>query len=567
MSSLDQTSLPNGNTPLYRQRLSMLLKEPWLFSLIVLILLSLLTFSFFPIYRVFRVTITGEQGIDFSVIAQAIRSHYFVSSLWNSIQLGIIAAIIATVIGFIFAFAVTRTEIKGRRFFHLIAMLPIISPPFVIALAIILLFGRSGIISKGMLGITDSNVYGLPSLIVVQTIAFFPLAYLNIKGVLESMNASLEEAAYNLGASRWKVFRSVTLPLSIPAIFSALLIVFIKSIEDFGNPMVIAGDYSTLAVQAYIQITGMYDLRSGAFLALAILFPSLTAFLIQKYWISKKSYVTVTGKPSQAAQRISAKVVVWPLFVFCALITCTVLVLYGTVVWVSLVKVWGVNNAALSLDNFKFIFNRGLHSVRDSLLLSSIATPLTAMLGMIIAFLLIRKQFIGRKLMEIGSMLTFAVPGIVIGIGYILAFNQAPILLTGTAAIIILALTFRNLSVGIEAGTNSLRQVDSSIEEASTNLGASSFTTFFKVSLPLMKSALYSGLVYAFVRSMTSISGIIFLVSVNWNLLTVSILSEIESSRLGVAAAYCVILIVIVLIAFGVLQLLVNMIGPRKRRA
>ena len=178
-------------------------------------------------------------------------------------------------------------------------------------------------------------------------------------------------------------------------------------------------------------------------------------------------------------------------------------------------------------------------------------------------FLLIRKKFWGKRLMSAAAMIPFAVPGIVLGIGYVLAFNERPILLTGTAAIIVAALVFRNLSVGVEAGSNSLRQIDPSIEEASAVLGANNFTTFMKISLPLMRAALYSGLLNAFVRSMTSVSAVIFLVSINWSLLTVSILSEIESSRLGAASAYCVVLMVIVVLSFGVLELLVNRVGRR----
>ncbi|MCR8632666.1 ABC transporter permease [Paenibacillus radicis (ex Xue et al. 2023)] len=563
---MDTTDSSQQSVPIYKRRHEWIMfKEPWLFAIIVLILLSLFTFSLYPIYEVIKVTVVGDYGFDLNVIAKAITSGYFIHSLWNSVKLGVIAAVLATVIGFVFAYAITKTSMKGKTFFHLIALLPIISPPFVIALSVILLFGRRGIISNGLLGWDNTDVYGLTSLIIIQTLAFYPIAYMNIRGVLESMDGSIEDAALNLGASRWKVFRTVTFPLAIPAIFSAILLVFIKSIEDFGNPMVIAGDYSTLAVQAYMQITGMYDLRSGSFLAISILFPALIVYFLQKYWISKKSYVTVTGKPTSSNNRIREKYIVWPLFAFCALITLSVLLFYGTVVWVSLVKVWGVNNT-VTLDNFKYIFTRGFHSIRDSLVLSVIATPITALFGMVIAYLIIRKKFFGKKLMEFSSMLTFAVPGTVVGIGYVLAFNKLPLLLTGTALIIILALTFRNLSVGIEAGTNSLRQVDPSIEEASTNLGANGLTTFWKISLPLMKSALYSGLIYSFIRSMTSISGIIFLISVNWSLLTVSILSEIEASRFGVAAAYCIILIVVVLIALGILQLLVNRLGSKNRR-
>ncbi|WP_240903802.1 ABC transporter permease [Chengkuizengella sediminis] len=548
------------------KRMKMLVKEPYLLALIIIIFLSLFVFSVYPIYQVFKITVINDEGfLDFSLILETFSSSFFLKTLWNSIQLGIMSAIFGTIIGFIFAYAVTRTEMKGKKFFKLVALLPIISPPFVIALSVILLFGRNGIITNGLFGFEDSNVYGLRSLVFIQTLGFFPIAYLNLKGVLEAIDSSVEDAALNLGASRWKVFSTITLPLAVPGILSSLLLVFIKAIEDFGNPMVIAGEYQTLAVQAYLQITGMYDLRAGSFYAVALLLPSLTAYFIQKYWISKKSYVTVTGKPTQARMKINEKHIVLPLFIFCGLITGAVMLIYGTVLWGAFVKVWGVDNT-LTFDNFKYTFTLGFDSVKNSLLLSALSTPITALLGMIIAFLIIRKQFIGKKIMEASSMLAFAVPGTVIGIGYILAFNQKPLLLTGTAMILIIAFTFRNITVGIEAGTNSLRQVDPSIEEASTNLGASSFTTFRKISLPLMKSALFSGLVYSFVRSMTSISAVIFLISVNWNLLTVTILSQVEDASLGAAAAYCIILIVIILIVIGLLEFFVNYLTSSKRR-
>ncbi|MFS0862150.1 ABC transporter permease [Fredinandcohnia sp. 179-A 10B2 NHS] len=548
-----------------KKEMKSLTKEPLLLLLVILIFLSLFIFSIYPIFQVLKATVIGENGFDLSVLSKAATSNVFLHALWNSIKLGIIAAIFATIIGFIFAFAVTRTEMKGKKFFHLIALLPIISPPFVIALSVILLFGRNGVISNGLFGLEDSNVYGFRSLLFIQTLAFFPIAYLNLRGVLESIDSSVEDAALNLGASRWDVFKSITFPLAVPGVLSSLLLVFIKSIEDFGNPMVIAGEYQTLAVQAYLQITGMYDLRSGAFLAVALLLPSMTAYFIQKYWISKKSYVTVTGKPSQSSIKIHEKYIVVPLFTFCSLITGAVLLFYGSVLWGSFVKVWGVNNS-LTLDHFRYIFTIGSDSIKNTLFLALVSTPITGILGMIIAFLLIRKQFVGKKLMEFATILPFAVPGTVVGIGYILAFNSKPLVLTGTAAILIIAFTFRNITVGIEAGTNSLRQVDKSIEEASTILGANSFKTFWSISLPLMKTAFFSGLVYSFVRSMTSISAVIFLVSVSWNLMTVSILSQVEASRLGAAAAYCIILIVIILTVIGLLELLVNQLGSKKRR-
>lgn len=538
----------------------MLLQQPGLLAIIAAILVILVVFCIYPIVRLLITCMTDTNGhFDLSSIQYVLKKTNIATALWNSIKLGIVVGTLSTIIGFIFAFSINRTTMKGKRFFHIIAMLPILSPPFVISLAVILLFGRSGVITKQLLGISGNNVYGFKSLVLVQTLSMFPLAYLNLKGVMESMDSSVENAARSLGAGRLKVFLSVTLPLSIPAIASAFLIVFAKSLSDFGNPQVIAGDYAVLSVSAYTQITGLYNLRTGSFMAASILVPSMLAFFIQKYWVAKKSFVTITGKPVGAVDYIHEKKIVYTLFAFCLLFTLAIVLFYGTVVWVSLVKTWGVD-MSLSLKNYQFISRSGSgkKALKDTLLLSLIATPITAILGMGISYLLVRKKFFGKKLMEVASMIPFAIPGIALGIGYVVSFNQKPLLLTGTAAIIVVTLVFRTLSVGVEAGSNSLRQVDKSIEEASTILGANNFTTFTRVSLPIMKSALFSGLLNAFVRSMTSVSAIIFLISVKWNLLTVSIMSAIESNKLGLASAYCVLLMAIVLVAMTVLEFLVN---------
>ena len=545
----------------------MLLQQPGLVCIIVAILLILVVFCIYPIIKLLVTCVTDAEGhFDLSSVAYVLKKTNLGKTLWNSIRLGLVVATLSTIIGYLFAFAINRTTIKGKRFFHIISMMPILSPPFVISLAMILLFGRSGMITKQLLGITGHNVYGFTSLVVVQTLAMFPLAYLNLKGVMEAMDSSVENAARSLGAGRLKTFLTVTLPLSLPGILSAFLIVFAKSLSDFGNPQVLAGEYSVLSVSAYTQITGLYNLRTGSFMAASILVPSLLAFFIQKYWVSKKSFVTITGKPVGQVDLINEKHIVYPIFIVCCLLTVIIMVFYGTVVWVSLVNTWGVD-MHLSLKNYQFVFRSGSgkKALRDTLILSVISTPITAILGMGIAYLLVRKKFAGKRLMEVATMIPFAVPGIALGIGYVLSFNQKPLLLTGTAAIIIITLVFRTLSVGVEAGSNSLRQVDKSIEEASTILGANNFTTFTRISLPIMKSALFSGLLNAFVRSMTSVSAVIFLVSVRWNLLTVSIMSAIESNKLGLASAYCVLLMIIVLVAMTVLETIVNKAFGRRR--
>jgi iron(III) transport system permease protein len=521
-------------------------------------------------YKALILKHAAEKQFNYFLNYRAVFSkRYFFQPLLNSMLLGVCTACIGTLIGFVFAYAITRTPLPFKQFFRLTATFPIISPPFVIALAAILLFGRSGTLTpfiKKIIG--DYSIYGLGGLILVETIAYAPTAFLVLFGVLQAIDPALEEASLDLGASRFQVFSTITLPLATPGIASAWLLVFIQSMADFGNPMVISGDFRVLSVQAFLQITGMYDLSRGATLAILLLFPTLTAFFLQKYWVSRKSYVTVTGKPTSATIKQLEWYIKLPVYTLCILFTAAVFLFYGMVVYGSFQKLWGVD-ATLTLKNYVEMFQVGKDYIIDSLTLSTLATPITGLLGMFVAFLLIRKKFPGRGLMELVSMLTFAVPGTVVGIGYILAFNQKsvlfPFILTGTAWIIVFLLIFRNMPVGIRSGIAALHQIDPSIEEASTDLGADSGTTFRKVTLPMIAPAFFSGLVYSFVRAMTAISAIIFVVSGKWNLITVAILGFVDNSQYAQAAAMSLLLIGIVLVALGIIQWIVNRIGKGAR--
>jgi iron(III) transport system permease protein len=479
--------------------------------------------------------------------------------------LGLIVAVIATAIGYLFAFTVTRTEVKGKRFFKAIATLPIISPPFILSLSIIFLFGRQGFITRGLLGIRNFDVYGIHSLIVVQSISFFPVAYLTLSGILESIDDSVEDAAYSLGATRGRIFRTVTLPLSMPGLISAMLLVFIQSMEDFSNPAVIAGDFSTLSVEAYRIITGMYDLHRGSMMAIILLLPTVAAYLLQKYWMRKKSFVTVTGKPTQKRRKLHEKHIVYPLFAACVCVAAFIILLYGTALTGALVKTWGVNYE-LTFSHFEFVLSMGGDALWNSVKLAVYAAPLGGILGIIIAYLTVRVRFYGKRVMEVVSLLTFAIPGTVLGIGYISSFNQQPFLLTGTAVILVAAFVFRNMPVAIESGSATLLQIDRSIEEASSISGASSGHSFRRITLPLLRNAFFSGLVYAFVRAMTAVSAIIFLVSPRWPLATSKIFSLFEASRYSDAAAYVTIMILIILVSIGIINLLVGfLLAPRAK--
>lgn len=547
-----------------RNQYKMMLRQPVLLVTIILILVMLTLFIIYPMINIVRLGLTGtDGGFTLQKFAEILRNSSYIKTFWNSIKLAIIVAALATLIGYVFAFAITRTEIRGKKLFQTAATLPIISPPFILSLSMIFLFGRQGLITKGLFGITTANVYGMHSLIVVQTISFFPIAFMTLTGILSAIDDSVEDAAYNMGASRGHIFRTVTLPLSMPGIISSMLLVFIQSLEDFANPAVLAGNYSTLSVEAYRLVTGMFDMNGGAVLALFLLLPTLAAYLIQRYWISNKSFVTVTGKPTQKRRKLYEPYIVWPLFAFCSLIFIALVVLYGAVLGGAVFKTWGVDYS-LTLDHFKYVFASGWDTLKNSVILAGISAPLAGVMGMVIAYLVVRHRFPGRSYMQFSSILTFAVPGTVLGIGYVFAFNQKPLVLTGTAFILVIAFCFRNMPVGIEAGETTLMQIDKSIEEASTILGAGSGTTFRRITLPLLKQPFFSSLVYSFVRGMTAVSTVIFIISPKWSLATTKIFSLFESSKYSTVAAYIVIMIVIIMIAIGIINLIVEFLFAPK---
>lgn len=550
-----------------RHDLRLLRNEPFLGVGVVAIFALLLLFIAYPLVRVFMVSFFPDGVPTFRLYREFLGSWFIQQAFLNSVMMGILTALGGCLVGFLFAFTLTRTDIPCKSFLTVAAILPVISPPFVSALSIILLFGNNGLITHQILGFQEFAIYGMRGLLLAQVFTFFPVAYLTLRGVLESLGGTLEDAATNLGATRWKAFTRVTLPLCLPGIASALLVLFIESIADFGNPLILGGSgFPVLSVQVYLQVTGMYDLAGGAALAVVLLVPSVLAFLAQRYWVARKQYVTVTGKPTRAVLRVVSPVMQWVLFGACMAVALFVLLFYATILVGAFSRAWGVDHS-ITLRNFLYVFGVGAQAITDTLIIAVTSSPLAGLLGMAIAFLVMRRRFPGRRTLEFVSILNFAVPGTVIGIGYILAFNQKPLLLTGTATILIANFLFRYIPVGIQSGMAVLRQIDPAIEEAATNLGASTQTTFRRITLPLLVPAFFSGLVFSFVRAMTAISAAIFLVSADWNLMTVQILSQTEAGRLGAAAAFSVLLILIILVAIGLIRLVLGQLFDYRYQA
>ncbi len=549
----------------------MILRQPILLVAVILTILLLLLFVIYPLFKILVFSLTDAEG-NFSLanLGEILSTSRYLAVFGRTMLLGLVVAVIATFIGYIFAYTITRTNVPCKGFLKTIATLPILSPPFILSLSIIFLFGKQGFITKTLLGITGNNVYGMGSLVVVQVISFFPVAYLTLSGILSSIDASVEDAACNMGASRWHTFWTVTFPLSLPGIISGCLLVFIQSLEDFSNPATIGGEFSTLSIEVYQIITGSYDMQKGSVLALLLLLPAVTAYLFNKYWVGKKSFVTVTGKPTQARKLIDEPHIKWPLFVFCMVVAAVIILLYGSVIYGSFIKTWGYNYS-LTLDQYKNALAYGWDSLKNSMVLGLISAVVGGLLGMIIAYITAKRNYYGKRFIEVASVLMFAVPGTVLGISYILGFNAINVFgrtfsLTGTAVILVIVFTFRNMPVAIESGTTTLLQIDNSIEEASTILGADTSYSFRRITLPMLRNAFFSGIVYSFTKAITAVSAVIFLVSARWNLVTSKIYSLFDQAKYSQAAAFVTMMVVILLVFIGIFNGIINLLlAPRSK--
>jgi iron(III) transport system permease protein len=739
-------------------------RDPVLLAGLLITGAFMLAFVIWPLARVIWqgfFTLEGEPSLIYfqRYLDPKYTLQYWQIFIWT-IEMGVLAAIGSTVIGFLFAYTMVRCNIPFKGIVHALTLVPTISPPFAIALATILLFGRSGFVTKDILHIQFkpgvNDIYGLDGLVFVQIITFFPIAYLIIRGLLERIDPSMEEAALSLGASKWHIFRTVTLPLLTPGIAGSFLLMFVESLADLGNPILIGGNVTVLSTQIWIAVNGEYDQQKGAALSLVLLLPTLAVFLLQRYWVSRKSYIAVTGKPTGGgAGFVKEPLIRWTFITLTLLVLLLVVALYGTIFLGSITKLWGINYA-LDFSHYGNAIDRGLKAILDTTFLSALATPIAGLAGMIIAFLVVRKTFSGKEGLDFSSNLGGAVPGTILGIGYIIAFIKAPLIvvamvyaalayyliapsargfwrrsailvigtllgagvnflnlnakgrqplltnplleplgslpmadfqtwlivlaailvllallslrfaepkarkplvillvvmaayllsrqiiptlteplvpfgkslggniwpkafastaawinlffqpplaiigftytalsafivapwsprarmvaallllavsaaltfwgetlaLVGTPYIILAAYAVRSLPASVRAGIASLQQIDPAIEEASTNLGADAQLTFRRITLPLILPAFIAGMIFSFARHMTSLSAIIFLSSAKWPILTALILSEVEQGGTSLAAAYSMILIIIVLAAIGLLYAVVG---------
>ena len=525
---------------------------------VIMLWLLLAVFVLYPLCRLFATTFWVDGHFTFENLRPFMDNWYDRRSAVNSILLGCSVGAAGTVLGFIFAFVTTRMNLPTWLKFGISALtiLPLISPPFTSSIALTLLLGPNGMVLQ-LFGLDNFNFYGFWGTFISETLTFFPVAFMTISTILARIDPNLEDAAYSLGASSSEVFRSVTLPLAVPGIANAFLLVFSCSLADFATPQVLGGhSFPVLPTQAYLQITGMYDFKGGAALSFMLLIPALIVYALQHYWVSRKSYVTVSGKaggrssikgPGLALSTIMGAIV--------AIVIAFIISIYAVILVGSLVKVWGVNNT-ITFDNYNYVFTHGMKAIKDTLIIACIGTPLGGLLAVLVGYVTTRLKIRGHKTLETTSLLNYTLPGTVVGIAYIIAFNDKPIVLTGTLWILIAAYLFRYSSAGIRNVIAALTQIDPSIEEASRSLGAGSARTFVSITIPLVLPAILSGMKYLFIHSMTAISATIFLVSVNWTLITTRILECMTELQFAQACAFSIILILLVFAASCAMTLL-----------
>ncbi len=488
---------------------------------------------------------------------------------WNTLWLALITATGTTLLGTLMALWAVRGGTRLAKPLNVLAMLPMITPPFVVGLGLILLFGRAGLFNQALewaWGIAPTRwFYGVLGIWLAQMFAFTPIAFMIMRGVVQGVSPSMEEAAQTLRASRMQTFWTVTLPLLKPGLANAFLVGFIESMADFGNPIIVGGQFAVLSTEIFFAIVGAaLDPGMAAALALVLTGFALAVFFAQRRVLAGSSFTTVSGKgdagvsmplPTPVLRVCRSVAGPWLLFT---------LVVYVFAFAGGFVQTWG-RDFTFTLAHFKTAFDvqqgtqgwvfagTAWKSLFTTLTLSAMAAPMCAGVGLLMAWLLARTEFRGKSAFEFSALLTFAIPGTVLGVSYILAFNVPPVELTGTGLVIVLCFVFRNLPVGVRAGTAAFKQLDRSLDEASQMLRASTLTTLRRVVLPLLKPALVTALVYSFVRSMTTVSAVIFLVTAQYELATTYIIGRVGNGDYGVALAYCTVLMVLMsVITWGI---------------
>jgi iron(III) transport system permease protein len=524
-------------------------REPALLLALLAVAALVLTFIVFPQLQV--ILTPGPGGY-----VQFLQEGTWLVPLRNSIQLTLLSTTTAVLLGFIYAYAMVYSNMRWKPFFRLVGILPLLSPPFVVAAAYTLLFGARGVITYGVFG-QSPNIYGLNGVWGVQTIAFFPFAYQLIADALSRSDPRMEQAARNLGAGSWRVFRTVTLPLSRPGLGAAILTTAIYILEDFGNPQLLGGVFFlVLPTQAYSLISSFGEFTSAAAVSTILLLLAFGLYLAKVRLDGGRSFVTISGRASSMPRPPVSAAVSWACFVACLALAGVILLVYGSLV-VSALTLRFPNNLQFTTEHFQYVLSgTNGDALRNTLVFGGIAAPVSAVFALFAGWLVERGRWPGRRALDLLLILPAAIPGIFFGLGYLLAFNQRWLDFVDRGFLIIIAFVFWNIPVGYQAAVAGLRQIDRSIDEAATSLGASSLRGFREVILPMLGGSLRVGFVTTFVRSVTTLSLVIFLFTPPTTVATIRIYQLVGDLNWGAATAYTVADIGMAIIALLIFALL-----------
>lgn len=511
-------------------------------------------FVLYPVFEVVRRSVTGPEGFTLQHFQTYFASPRTYRSLVNSLFVAGLSTFLTVSLAFGFAFVLTRTTIRARGLLYTLALLPLVAPSFVQALAFIFLFGRNGLITSQLLGL-EWNIYGWPGIVASEVFYCFPHAMLILYTSLSAIDARLYEAAQSLGAWRWRIFTQVTLPNAKYGLASATFLVFNLVITDFGNPVIIGGDYPVLAVEIFTRVIGLQQFDLASAMSVILMVPAAGAFLLDSYF-SRKAVTTISG----AARPYAAPTRGWPRAVaglYAWIVVAVILLIYATIAAASVVKVWGYN-WSLTVDWFRF--ERlgavgGYSGFKNSLLFATIAALVAAVLATNLAYVIEKKRPAGARFLYLLAVTPAAIPGTVLGLSYIFAFNKPPLLLTGTATIVVLSMIFRYFTLGMLTSLANVKQIDRSIDEAAQSLGAPLIPTMWRVVWPLMRVAFLSTAVYVFVLSMVTLSAVVFLIPPGTQLASTAVLILVNDGKLAGAAAMSTLIVLVVLVAVGILRL------------
>lgn len=541
-------------------------REPMIVALVAFVIILLGLFILYPLFTILKTSLVSTSGkFTFAAYVRCFQDDRFIKTFGNTIKLGLLTGFFSTVIGFLFAYTISCVKSPFKPFFKTIEVLPLVTPPFVLSFSAIQLLGKRGLITYSLLGLKSWNIYGLKGLVIVQTMSFFPVASMTFEGLFANFDVSMEEAARNMGANRFKVFMTVTIPMMLSGIANVFLIAFIESATDFANPMALGGGFPVLASQIYVQAINNYDWSTGTTYAVILLALTVIVFTVQKMYLDKRSFVTLTGKASREREQISDKGIMYTCNILSVVICLIVLLFYVFMILGGFFKLWG-RDYHLVLTHMKAVLGVAGKPIKDTLIASLLVALFCSVLSVLVAFLIVRKKFHGRGFIEFASLFGMAVPGVVFGLGYVLSFNTKPIVLTNTLSILIIVLVMTRLPVGVRSSISSLRQIDPSIEEAAQDVGAGTGKVFTSITIPLIKPAFFSSWVFSFIKSMTAVSAVVFVVSANYNLLTVKVMQYIEKAQYGSACALSTVLIVIVLVVVSIMRFIFSKIGVSSDR-